>query len=387
MIIVTVILCIVFSVLFQSTRADLRENSERMLHMAIKGEPARPIRPEEPDHLRLPCFTLQDGPWNTLIASGNGFDLTDEAMMQTIFAQTLAEKEETGVLKDYDLRYIRKETTLGHIAAYADISTEQAALASLAKTCSIITLVTFTAFLAISMFLAHWAVKPVDVAWRQQKQFVADASHELKTPLTVILTNAEMLQNPVYEPAERQQFANSILAMSYQMRGLVEALLDLARVDNGAAQSSFTEVNLSELISDGVLPFEPLFFEKEMTMQTRIDPDIRIKGSENHMRQVLDIFLDNAMKYAAPNAYVQVGLRKHGHNCLLAVGNTGSAISQEDLKHIFDRFYRADQARAMNRSYGLGLSIAKNIVLNHRGKIWAESERGFNTFYVQLPML
>lgn len=116
-------------------------------------------------------------------------------------------------------------------------------------------------------------------AWTQQKQFVSDASHELKTPLTVILTNAEMLRDPSYSEPERQRFAKSILTMSHQMRGLVESLLELARVDNGAVKKVFEALDWSSLVQDAVLPFEALFFEKGLTLQTDIEPGITVRGS------------------------------------------------------------------------------------------------------------
>ena len=113
---------------------------------------------------------------------------------------------------------------------------------------------------------------------------------------------------------------------------------------------------------------------------------ISINGSEQHLYQVMDVLLDNALKYSTPNGMVSVDLISNGRNCVLSVASPGEPISKEDLKNIFKRFYRADKARAMNGSYGLGLSIAESIAEAHKGKIWAESERGYNTFYVQLPL-
>ena len=142
-----------------------------------------------------------------------------------------------------------------------DISMENSILMDLIKTCMKIAALSYLVFLGISILLAHWAIRPVEAAWKNQRQFVADASHELKTPLTVIMTNAELLQEDSFEEASRKQFAGSILAMSHQMRGLVEGLLDLARVDNGVVKTSFEELDFSDVVVDAMLPFEPLFFE------------------------------------------------------------------------------------------------------------------------------
>ena len=172
--------------------------------------------------------------------------------------------------------------------------------------------------------------------------------------------------------------------MSHQMRGLVEGLLNLARVDNGVVKTVFTDLDLTELVNDCLLPFEPLYFEKGMELVSDLEPGIHVRGSESHLRQVVDILLDNAAKYATPQSTVQVQLRRQGIYGLLTVSNPGEEISKEDLKNIFKRFYRIDKARSMNHSYGLGLSIAQSILQDHGGKIWAESQNGIISFHVQL---
>ena len=122
-----------------------------------------------------------------------------------------------------------------------------------------------------------------------------------------------------------------------------------------------------------------------MGLRCAVPEGIEIYGSEQHLYQVMDVLLDNALKYSEPNSMVSVDLVSTGRGCVLTVASPGEPISREELKNIFKRFYRADKARAMNGSYGLGLSIAESIVEAHKGKIWAESENGYNTFFVQLP--
>lgn len=392
MIIVMVILTVVFSILIYSTKNNLAQDSIRLLQAVAVSAPDNHMPPKRPnfrqEEIRLPYFILREGVDGTpVVTGGNYYDLSDQTSLQEILDQVKYAQEDVGELRSYNLRYYRIETPLGITIAYADTTSETATIQSLFRTCLVTTVFCFCAFLLISILLAHWAIQPVEQAWNQQKQFVADASHELKTPLTVILTNAEMLQSPGYDEPEQQQFTNSILTMAHQMRGLVEGLLELARVDNGIIQKSFTQLDLSQMITDAVLPFEPLIFENGMTLQTLIDDGIQVKGSEPHLRQVVEIFLDNAMKYGDEHGLITVDLHKKGSHCLLSVSNTGPAISQDDLKNIFKRFYRVDSARSMNHSYGLGLSIAANIIKDHRGRIWAESNCGFNTFYVQLSII
>lgn len=212
------------------------------------------------------------------------------------------------------------------------IQRERHGCQNLWRSCILIGLCAAAVFLAVSFLLARWAVKPVERAWTQQKQFVSDASHELKTPLTVILTNAEMLRDPSYSGAGAARFAKSILTMSHQMRGLVESLLELARVDNGAVKKVFEALDWSSLVQDAVLPFEALFFEKGLTLQTDIEPGITVRGSAQHLRQCAEILLDNAVKYSAPGT-VRVALKKTGHDkCALSVATPGEPLSPEECK-------------------------------------------------------
>ena len=223
-------------------------------------------------------------------------------------------------------------------------------------------------------------------AWDQQRQFVADASHELKTPLSVIMANAELMQGEDLVEEDRITYSGNILSTTYQMRSLVENMLEMARVDNGTVKMNFDIVDFSQLVSDAALSFQLLYEEQGMGLRCAVPDGVQLYGSEQHLYQVMDVLLDNALKYSTPESMVSVDLANNGKNCLLSVASPGEPISREDLKNIFKRFYRADKARAMNGSYGLGLSIAESIVESHKGKIWAESEEGLNTFFVQLTM-
>lgn len=385
--IVTIMLCLVFSLMIQFMSKSLEDQSIRMLQ-SIADNPFQQGNPGDiSEGVQLPYFTVLLSYRGQLVAASGGYyDLSDEVTILKITRAALESNAQSGVLEEYNLRFIRSSVQSGQRFVFADMSSERTALRNLTENCILIGIAAMAVFLGLSILLARWAVKPVEKAWQQQRQFVADASHELKTPLTVILTNAEMLQSPDTTPEARGQFAGSILTMSHQMRGLVEGLLDLARVDNGAVKTNFTTLNLSELVEEEALPFEPLYFEKGLTLSTAVEKGIQIKGSLSHLRQVLGILLDNAMKYSSPEGEVWVRLVRHGSHCLLSVASPGAEISPEDLQNIFKRFYRVDKARSRDGSYGLGLSIAQSIVTAHKGKIWAQSEGGINTFFVQLPM-
>lgn len=390
MVIVTAMLAVIFGLVLHFMQTSLEENSIQMLRN-IANDPLHSVGPgkpnEPPKEMRLPYFILEIGPDGKLISTGGDYyDLSDEDFLNEIMDTALSSSEHTGIIEKYNLRFFRAVTPVAQRLVFADMSSEIATMNSLMKTCALIGAISFLAFLLLSVFLAYWAVKPVDKAWKQQRQFVADASHELKTPLTVIMTNAELLRSSEYDEASKSRFTENILLMTKQMRNLVTGLLELARVDNGTVKSTITDINFSELVSEAVLPFEPLYYEKGLCLNCRIEDNIRLKGSKSHLRQVLEILLDNAMKYSTPQASVEVNLKRQGLHCILAVANPGEPISPENLKNIFKRFYRTDKARSTNGSYGLGLAIAERIIEEHKGKIWAESEKGINTFFVQLPL-
>ena len=436
MLIVCTMLIIIFGLVVHMTHARIREDGFRMMENAVYApmgtlSDRNPKRTDENKQMNilLPFFrVLIDADGKIVDMDGGYYDLTQEgseAVLEELVSEATAGTEKIGDLHDYNLRYYRTsakkwfnkkapdgnpmpETALsdevtpssaaedapadsrseGQIIVFADISSEIATMRNLYRTCIIIGLGSLASFLVISIFFARWAVRPVEEAWAQQRQFVSDASHELKTPLTVILTDAEMLKSPRFDEAHKTQFVDNILTMSNQMRGLVESLLQLARVDNGAIQKMpLQHIDFSSLVSDELLTFDALFFEKGLTLAEDIADGITVHGSAQHLKQVVEILLDNAQKYSNPHGTVRVTLQKSGtHHCLLSVADPGDAISSEDLRKIFQRFYRIDEARAMNHSYGLGLSIAENIVKNHKGRIWAESTEGINTFRVELPM-
>ena len=347
-----------------------------------QGIPGKPMD----DEVRLPFFTVQISSQGELITAGGGyFDLTDREYLQQIVNSVLDADQETGKLEEYDLRYLMSVSPMGLSIVFADTATEAATIRSMVYSCMFIFVAAMLVFLGISILLSRWAIKPVAAAWDQQRQFVADASHELKTPLAVIMANAELMQNDQTPEGDNRKYSANILATTYQMRSLVENMLEMARVDNGTIKMNFEALDMSELISNAVLSFQLLYEEKGMGLRSGIAEGISVNGSEQHLYQVMDVLLDNALKYGAPEGVVSVELTSAGRNCMLSVSSPGEPISRADLKNIFKRFYRADKARAMNGSYGLGLSIAESIVEAHKGKIWAESKNGCNIFYVQIP--
>ncbi|MBR1566461.1 MAG: HAMP domain-containing histidine kinase [Oscillospiraceae bacterium] len=389
MLIVLAMMTLLLGILTEYMQKSLLRDQYDMLYR-IAEEPERRFRPrtDEEENFYPPHFLLETGKDGSFVARGDGsFDLSDEEALKALYAQVLSQQEKQGVAEDYGLRYVRMETPWGAKLVFSDMSGERATMRRLIKTSILIGVGSCGLFFVISVFLSGVAIKPVDEAWRQQKQFVSDASHELKTPLTVIMANAELLTQPGYSEEQRRGFSDSILSMSRQMRHLVESLLNLARLDSlRETESLVADMDLSSLVEDCLLPFEPLYFERGLLLETEVEPGIRVQGNEQVLRQCVDILLDNAQKYSDPGT-VRVRLRRSGRQAELTLANPSPELSREECRNIFKRFYRRDTARTASGSYGLGLAIAEGIVERHKGKISCGWENGEIRFTVLIPAI
>ncbi len=385
MTIVALMLTVIFTTVYQMTKNDLEKQGEAtLLHLTQSVQRTGEVIREEP--VRQPYFTIHMNAFGELFAAGNTYlDLSDSSLLRELSEIVLNADTSTGRIDRYNLLFSRVMVAGGLKMIFVDITGQEAALASLIRGSIYIGLASLIVFLGISILLARWAIKPVEQAWEQQKQFISDASHELKTPLTVIMSNAELLETEDCTPENRQRFTGSILTMSRHMKKLIEGMLELARADNGRIQMNFAPVDMSGLAEDTVLPFEPVFYEKGLLLESSLEPGIWLTGSAGHLRQVVEILLDNASKYSAPGVVVLQLQRQGKGKCLLTVSNPGNPIPKEDLERIFTRFYRAEEARSRTGSFGLGLAIARSIVEEHKGKIWAESNQTGNCFSVLLP--
>ena len=232
----------------------------------------------------------------------------------------------------------------------------------------------------ISKKLTSWIIKPVIETFDKQKQFIEDASHELKTPLAVIIASSEALES---EPTETKWLDN-IKSEADRMNILITDLLEMAKSENGIKDSYVVE-NLSKAVEMSVLTFESLIFEKEIKLDYDIQEDIILLCNSNQIKQLVSILIDNAIKHSLVNGEIIINLKKEKGNIILNVTNKGKEIPKQEREKIFERFYRLDESRNRNDNrYGLGLAIAKNIVTNHDGTIQVNCENGYTTFKVVL---
>lgn len=299
--------------------------------------------------------------------------------------------KQEGRLKSQNIywRYKAREEIGGkRIIALMDVTSERTILLDLILTFIAAAVILAGIIYLISLLFANRAIAPVRSAWEKQKQFVADASHELKTPLAAINTNLDvLLSHPGSTVQEERKWLGYIKSEVQRMTKLTNDLLYLARVEQ-EQQPVFTErIELSYLAESAILAMEAVAFERNISFVYHICPDTAVIGDCAQIQQVIMILLDNALKYTEKNGTVWIDLKKEDTTVVFSVKNTGKGIAEEQMDKIFDRFYRADEARTgENGSYGLGLPIAKAIVENHHGKIYVNSrENEWTQFFVILP--
>ena len=300
-----------------------------------------------------------------------------------------------GSLSDLGLFYMKRQAGGVMYLAFADMGSASG-WRSLAATLAVVEVAALAVFFVISLFFSRWALRPVARAWTQQRRFVADASHDLKTPLTVILANTSIaLEHPERSVASQSQWLESTQHEAEAMQGLVGDLLALAKMDeeeaaaqSGAARSAFEEVDLSDVLEGEALQFESVAFERGVRLESQVEPGIRLRGNEQRLRRLAGTLIDNACKYVDDGGTVDVSLSRSGKQAKLAVRNTGAPISPEDLPHVFDRFYRADKARTGGAGgHGLGLASARAIAEEHGGTLTASSTQAEGTvFTATLPL-
>ena len=235
--------------------------------------------------------------------------------------------------------------------------------------------------LYLSKLITDYIIEPAYESYNRQKEFIEDASHELKTPLSVILASCE-----AYETFKDKKYLDTIKDETLKMNKLVCDLLDLSKLEDEDVKKTFTNVNLSKLVTKQILTFEPLAFEKNITFEDLVQDNINIYCNSEDIQSLIEIIIDNAISHSYKNNKITVSLNSSKDNVTLKITNAGEPIKKEEEDKIFERFYRSDNSRNRNESrYGLGLAIAKRIVLNHNGSIKASSKNCFTTFTIILP--
>ena len=393
MVLVTAVLAVVFVAVFFSAKQNTEIISHQVLERVMQDDTpsSRPdLGPNrDGEEVLLPYFTVNlwdyNGVYRALVTGGTYANLQDTAELEAILSDCLQQGQPEGTIHSYGLRYMRQDYGLYQRLAFVDMSMEQATLQELMGSYLQIGLAALVLLLGVSILLARWATRPVARAWQQQRQFLSDASHELKTPLTVILSNAELLEAAPLD-ARPARWADNIHSEAKQMKSLVEKMLTLARADNAVHTTVMAETSLSDLATDCVLAFEPVAFEAGKPLESDIAPDVTVTGDADKLRQLVGVLLDNAIKYGQAGGTITLTLRRTDRQARLLVSNPGTPIPPDQLSRLFERFYRADASRGEQSGFGLGLPIAAAIAAEHKGTLKAESDQSSTRFLFTMPL-
>ena len=280
------------------------------------------------------------------------------------------------------MRYLIVDKNYGKIIVFADQSIQNGMLDELRNTSYIIGGISIVLLSVIVFFLSRLVTKPIEAAFEKQKRFVSDSGHELKTPLSILSANADMMELEM----GGNKWLTQIKQQSKRMNKLIHELLTLAKTEDLNTRMQFAPFNLSQTIVNTVLPFEVVAFEQGKNVECETPSDVYYTGSEKSIKEMLEALVDNALKYSDINSDIKVKLTEKGSRKIIEVQNKGQYINDYEKTKLFEKFYRPDNSRARETGgHGLGLSIVKNIVDMHKGKIEVENKTdGYIEFKVIL---
>ena len=395
MVLVGLVLLGVLGSSFASSAVTQRDLTRQALERALEGDVSG---------VRFGDSTGQDGPDVMLTVTLNVYwdgsaekvsdsllDIGDDTL-EDVLNEVMASSDPLGESSTYPISWLRADAPWGWRVALADTYSRDATLRAQAKNDIVIFAASMGVVFVMAYLFSGWALKPVAKAWERQRRFVSDASHELKTPLAVILANTQILEGDQTLPDEARRWVDSTSDEAKHLQGLVEDLLTLARADEQEASGTTSPttrpgVDVTGLVSGCALEFDAVAFERGCSIECDLAEGVTATADPDQLRRVVRTLLDNATKYADAGTAVTVRLVRDGRRARLAVNNRGEVISPDALEHLFDRFYRTDGARERQKTggFGLGLAIAKSLVEAMGGKISAaSSERDGTTFTVTL---
>lgn len=383
MLLVTVVLLAVFGALMISTAQQLERESAAAMKLALRQDGIPPqLELHLPDQggarewrwaIPVFCVTIEaDG--TLTLEEGSQVKVTEDTLAQAV--QEIQEAQApSGTLQNLGLRFQQEQLSDGRVRiAFSDLSWERASLGRLMVNSLLIGGAALAVFFAISLFLARLSLKPVERAWTQQRQFVADASHELKTPLASIRLLADsILQNQEMDRETVQDFVSDIGEEAERLTRITEHLLSLTRLDSLPVGETYI-VDLSAVGRRAVSMLLPVADAAQVTIETTWKSGCTLRCTEDDLYQICFNLIENAVKYNFPGGKVFVSTRRNGDQVLFEVADTGIGIPEEELPKVFNRFYRVDKARSRAAGgTGLGLSIVRDTVRRHGG--WVTAQR------------
>ena len=385
--ILTVLLILVLTSLYITNYRNIQQNIEFELNKITSNENFR--GPDLPPVIQGEDILTDRSVSFVIITDLDGIiteSFSSFGAEESLFTEALlAVDSDRGTFELEESHWAYRVVTYDNFVAYGflDTTSEQVYLSTMLYSFIGVFIISFLAVYFISSYITKRSVDGIKEAFVKQKQFIANASHELKTPLAIISTNADIL----IEGDKKNKWLNNIKYETERMNKLTKDLLYLTKMSEQIPDEIIkSRVNLSELTESTILTFEALAYGKNIKVEYDITPEIFAEIDQNQFSQVLHVLLDNAIQYSPESGKIYIKLENIHNNILYSIENSGEGINQNDLDNIFDRFYMGDKSRSENeKSYGLGLSIAKTIVDNHQGKIYCESIKGEKTtFYIKL---
>lgn len=386
------------SVIYASSYFEMKNQNEQMLKVHAQMynlsqtfdgmmPPNRPFRGEKPGFAETPMFQLST--FYTVAVSYDGEILDVKNDQPTLhadddlveLAQEIIESgKNTGTESNF--AFYRDDKDGYTLVVFKDNTVINEGAMTLFRYTLIFGGVALVLFFFVSIFLAKKIVNPLEESYHKQKQFISDAGHELKTPISVVSANAELLSREIGD----NSWLSNIQYENERMGKLVSQLLDLARTEN--VKPHMERLDFSRLVAGESLPFESVAFDKGLILNSNIANNIYVEGNSTQLKQIVSILLDNAIRYSSEKGEVYLSLTKEHSYAKLSVINKGDEIPVEQREQIFERFYRVDTARnSEDKHYGLGLAIAKAIVTSHKGDIEVVCHDGFVMFRVQFPAI
>ena len=388
MALLTVMLGVTFGLVLHFTQQSLEAESLRTLE-ALANNWQTASSPGLDDGTRVPYFALEINARGDIITTRGGyFDLSDREKLQKLIDIAVNSEDDIGEVPDYGLRFYRVVTRTSWRVVFADTSAETTTLHSLIRTLAIASAAALAVFFVMSLLLARWLVRPVARAWDQQRQFVADASHELKTPIALIQGYAEGLTAGVADdPEDRKFYCDTIADEADHMNKLVMQLLSLSRLELGAEQTFDEDIDLHALCAEAVRKTAVLCENRGLTVEYE-NAHITVRTDGDLLDQVLMNYLSNAIRYTPEGKHIEISAARTGSSVRLSVFNEGEGLPEEELPKIWEKFYRTDRARTREAGgTGIGLSLVRAIADTLHGACGAENVEGGICFWFELPDL
>jgi len=384
---VSAVFIVVFAIgLFSNltTYFQIGRNADELLHILAENDGFFPkpnfldsqyklpskLSPEAPFSTRF--FTVKMDESENLISVDTGKIFSISIDQALAYANTVLQSENMSGFKD-DYKYLVVNKEYGSLLVFVDIRRDLQIFHLFLRGSLITGIIAIIAVFIIVLIFSKNAIAPVAESYEKQKQFITDAGHELKTPLAIINANAEVLEMNYGE----SQWISSILKQVLRLSNLVESLVSLTRMDEARYQLANSKFSLSALVEETVEQFREMSRMYDKKLVVEVEENCNYYGNEQSIGELVSLLIDNSLKYSRKESLIKVELKKQGKKYILKTKNEADDLSIGNYDLLFERFYRADSSRNSKlEGYGIGLSIAKSIVLKHKGKITAESPDG-----------